>query len=104
MKAQYLLDECISNSLDRNTGQKDSRFVCSVNVLGGEATDEEIYEYAKARNLTIITKDLRFEYFLMDKKHPFIFRNHGRDIVMKPIKIPDAITASLLENDDVVRP
>ena len=104
MKAQFILDECVSDSLDRYAGQKDSRYVCSVNVVGRGATDMEIYKYAKARNLTIITKDLRFEYFLMDKNHPFIFRAHGRDTVMKPIKILDAITTSLLENDQVIIP
>ena len=104
MKPTYLLDECISKKGDRNQGQKDSRFVCSVNVLGRGATDKEIYEYAKAKNLIIITKDLKFEYFLMDKNHPFIFRGYGRDVTMKRVKIPDAITASWLDNDQIIIP
>ena len=103
-REKHLLISCISNSLDRYAGQKDSRYVCSVNVVGRGATDMEIYKYAKARNLIIITKDLKFEYFLMDKNHPSIFRAHGRDVVMEQIRIRDQVTDSLLRDDKIIIP
>lgn len=104
MKPTYILDECISCTFDRCVGHRDSRFVCSVSILGGGATDLEIYEYAKANNLIIITADMRFGYLLMKRKHPVIFRRFNKDVVMIPIKILDTMTAYLRENDKIVIP
>jgi len=104
MKPTYILDECISCTFDRCVGHRDSRFVCSVNILGGGAKDLEIYEYAKANNLIVITKDMGFTHFLIKRKHPVIFRTFNKDVVLIPIKIPNAMTAYLLETDQVVIP
>ena len=113
-KPQYLLDECVTTNFpfliekSKNTG-----FVSSIKKVGRGAKDEEVFEFAKKKNLTVVTNDQRFSLHMLleNKTIVYQFRNGSR-IKIKPIIEPmdhvaifhDEISAHALEFDEIPKP
>ena len=113
-KAKYLLDECVSIHFPYSiVKSRKEGFVESVKKVGRGAKDETISEFAKKKNLIVVTNDKKFSLNMILENRIIIYQfSDGRRIRITPIieqmdhiaKFHDEVSAYLLKFDEIVVP
>lgn len=103
-KPLFLVDECASLKYNRQSDE----FVQSCDIIGGGASDEEVFEVAKKLKVPVITHDKLFALDMILSNHPVILKYRGKKYFVEPniqeTKIFDAVTYYLLKTNEVVIP
>ena len=105
MKPLFLVDACASMEENRQSEE----FVQSCDIIGGDASDEEVFELAKKLKVPVITFDKLFALEMILSNYPVIFRGKGKTYFIKPsieedAKYFDAVTYHIAKTNEVIIP
>ena len=114
-KPQYLLDECVTTHFPFSVAKsKKAGFVSSVKKVGRGAKDNEVFEFAKKKNLIVVTNDQKFSLHMLLENKTIVYQfRDGKRVKIKPMleKMDhvarfhdDEITAHVLEFDEIIIP
>lgn len=76
-RPKYLLDECVQTA-DKTIRTKFG-FVNLSEIIPNGSDDDKVLRSASRRNLTIITKDIRFVLQILIKGKPVVYENYKNE-------------------------
>ena len=114
-KPQYLLDECVTTHFPFLIEKsKKAGFVSSIKKVGRGAKDNEVFEFAKKKNLVVVTNDQKFSLHMLLENKTIVYQfRDGKRVKIKPMLEEmdhvakfhdDKISAHVLEFDEIIIP